>query len=129
MPGNDVCDEIHHRAHRRSLPQVAVNHEPDIARKGRDTLADADEIARAVAKEARQPGHADAGLRSNQMFADMVELAGHRPFAGNAEQPSLLRHLCKGLIEGNELPSLGRPKVSVGPMRIEAEGHGPELSR
>jgi hypothetical protein len=38
-----------------------VNHEPDVAREGRDLLVDPDEIPVCVPKKARQAGHADPG--------------------------------------------------------------------
>ena len=106
--GNDGCGEIHHRAYRGGFAQIAVNHEPDVARKARNALVDADEVAVSLPEKARQAGHAHAGPHGDQVLADMVQFAGHRTAAGNAEQPYLLRHVGEARIERDELKSFGR---------------------
>src|SRR5262245_28993150 len=112
MLGDNGYYESHHCAYRRGLPQVAVNHEPDVARKGWHVLMDADEIVVFVSEEAGQAGYTYPSPYGNQMFADVVQFAGHWPLSGNAEQPPLLRHVGEALIEGNKLPALGRRHVS-----------------
>jgi hypothetical protein len=106
-----------------------VNHEPDVAREWWDLLIDPDEIAVSVPKKARQAGHTDAGPHRDQVFADVVQFAGYGAISGNAEQPPLLRHVGKALIEGNELPPFRRGQMGIGPVRIEAEGHCADLAR
>lgn len=129
MRGNDCCHKIHHCADRRVFTQVAVNHEPDVAREGRNVLIDPDEIGVSLREKAGQAGHTHPGPRRDQVFADVVQFARHRPIAGNTEQPPLLRHVGVALIEGNKLPSFGRGQMRVGPMCIETEGHCPDLAR
>jgi hypothetical protein len=58
----------------------------------------------------------------------VVQFTDHRAVSGNAEQPRLLRHVGEALFEGNELPSFRRSQMRIGPVRIEAEGHCPDLS-
>jgi hypothetical protein len=79
-----------------------MNHEPDVAREGRDLLIDPDEIAVSFPKKARQAGHTDPGPHRDQVFTDVVQFAGYRAIAGKAEQPPLLRHVSKALIEGDD---------------------------
>ena len=129
MLGHDCCDEIDHRAYCRGLAKVAVNHDPDVAREGRDVLLDSDEIALSVPEKARQASHAYSGPHGHQVLADVVQFASHGTIAGDAEEPALLRHFGIGLIEGDELPPLRRGQMRIGPVRIEAEGHFPDLPR
>ncbi|HTU56270.1 MAG TPA: hypothetical protein VMF62_20065, partial [Acetobacteraceae bacterium] len=68
---------------------------------------DPNEIAVSLAEKAGQAGHAHPGPHRDQVFADVVQFAGDRAVAGNAEQPALLRHVGVAVIEGDELPPLG----------------------
>jgi hypothetical protein len=106
-----------------------VNQKPDIARERRNVLIDPDEIVVSVPDKAGQTGHTHPGPHGDQVLADVVQFASHRSTAGNAEQPPLLRHLGEFLIEGDELPPFRRGQVSIGSVRIEAEGHRPDLPR
>jgi hypothetical protein len=92
-------------------------------------MIDPDEIVVFVAKKARQAGHTNAGPHRDQVFADVVQFAGYWTIAGDAEEPPLLRHVSKALIEGDELPPFGVGQMSIGPMRIEAENHFADLPR
>lgn len=85
--GNYDRHKIHHRTHRRSSAQVSVNQKPDIARERGNVLADPDEIVVSVPDKAGQAGHTHAGPHGDQVLADVVQFAGHRTVAGNAEQP------------------------------------------
>ena len=123
MLGNHGCDEIHHGAYCWRFAQVAVNHEPDVTREGRDVLVNPDKISLSIGKKARQAGHTHPGPHGDQMLADVVQFASHRTIAGDAEEPALLRHLGVVLIEGDELPPFGLRQVSIGSMRIETESH------
>jgi hypothetical protein len=106
-----------------------VNHEPDVARERRNVLTDPDEIVVSVPDEAGQTGHTHPGSRGDQVLADVVQFASHRPIAGNTEQPPLLRHVGEVLIEGDELPPFRRGQMGIGSVRIETEGHRPDLPR
>ena len=75
MLGDDGCDEIHHGADCRRLPQVAVNDQPDVAREGWDVLVDPDEIVVSVAEKAGQAGHTHAGQLALPFFEARFNLA------------------------------------------------------
>ena len=100
-----------------------MNHEPDVTREGRDVLINPDKVPLSIRKKARQASHTYPGPRGDQMLADVVQFASHRTIASDAEEPALLRHLAIVLIEGDELPPFRRRQVSIGPMRVETEGH------
>lgn len=125
------CDrhKIHHGAHRRGPAQVSVNQQPDVARERQNVFSDPDEIAILVPDEAGQAGYTYARPHGDQVLADVVQFAGHRAVAGNAEQPSLLRHVGEVLIEGDELPPFRRSQMGIGSVRIETEGHCSDLPR
>jgi hypothetical protein len=106
-----------------------MDHEPNIAREGRRVPIDPDEIGIRLAEEARQTGDADPGPRPDQMLGDIVQFAHNWSVARNAEQPLLLRHIGEGPVEGDELPTLGRSKMAVRAMGIEAERHRADLPR
>jgi hypothetical protein len=106
-----------------------VNQKPDIARERRNVLTDPDEIVVSVPDKAGQAGHTHPGSRGHQVLTDVVQFAGDRAIASNAEQPSLLRHVGEVLIEGDELPPFGRGQMSIGSVRIEIEGHRSDLPR
>ena len=112
------CHKVHHGAHRGSFAQVSVNYEPDIARERRRVFTDADEIVVSIADEAGQARHTDPGPHGDQVFVDVVEFTSHRAIAGNPEQPPLLRHVGKVLIEGDELPPVRRAQMSKGPAKF-----------
>lgn len=118
MLGNGGCDEIHYCAYCRGVSQIAVNHEPDVARERGNIRIDPDEIVVSLAQKAGQASHTHPSPRRNQMFADVVQFAGHRAVAGNTEQPPLLWHFGEAVIKGNKLPPLGHRQVSVGSVPI-----------
>lgn len=106
-----------------------MNHDPDITREGWNVLMDSDEIVVSVPEEAGQAGHTHGGPHRAQVLADVVQFASHRAIAGDAEQPPLLRHVGKGLIEGDELPPFRRDQISIRSVGIETEGHRSDLPR
>ncbi len=106
-----------------------MNHEPDVAREGRNVLMDSDEVAVPIPEKAGQAGYTCPGPHGDQVLAYVVQFAGYGAVAGDAEQPQLLRHIGEALIEGNELPPFRRGQMGIGPMRIEAEVHLPDLPR
>ncbi len=127
---SDECDEkIHHGTDGRRLAQIAVDEEPDIPGEGRNVLADSHQIRVGVAQKAGQPGDTCSRPRRNEMPADVVQLAGDRPSASNAEQPFLLGHVGKALVVSDELPSIRRFSMRIVPARVETECHRPEFSR
>jgi len=89
MLGNYDRNKIHHCAHGRSSAQVSVNQKPDIARERRNVLTDPDQIAVSVPDKAGQAGHTHAGPYGDQVFADMVQFAGHRAMPSS--------HCCWGI--------------------------------
>ena len=50
---------------RGGFAQIAVNHEPDFAGKGWNSLMDLDEVAVLFPEKAGQAGHTDTGSHSN----------------------------------------------------------------
>lgn len=127
--GNCGCREVHHCAYCRGFAQIAVNYEPDVAREGWNVLMDSDEVTVSFPNKAGQAGHAHGGPHGDQVLADVVQFACYGAVAGNAKQPPLLRHICEALIEGDKLPPFRRGQMGVGAVRVEAEGHCPDLPR
>lgn len=109
--------------------RIAVNHNPDVARKIWNCLINPDQILVSISDKAGQASDTDPGPRRNQMFTDIVQFAGHGAVARNAQQPSLLRHVGVVLIDGDELPPFGRRQMSIIRTDVEAEGHRPNLPR
>jgi hypothetical protein len=83
---NYDCREIQYCADRRVFAQVAVNHEPDVAREIWNVLIDPDNIVVSFSQKAGQAGHTHPGPHSDQVLADVVQFAGHRAVASNAER-------------------------------------------
>jgi hypothetical protein len=127
--GNDGRDEIHHGAYCRGFTQVAVDHNPDVSRKGRDVLVDPDKIALSIAEKARQAGHTYPGPHGDEVLADVVQFASDGTIIGDAEQPALLWHVRVVLIKGDELPAFRRGQMRIASVRIKAERHLPYLPR
>lgn len=129
MLSDERDDEIHHSADGRRLAQIAMDEKPDVPGEEWNVFPNPHEVRVGVSQKAGQPGDAGSRPRSNEMPADVVQLARDRPCASNAEQPFLLRHVPKALAVSDELPSIRHIAMCIVAARVETEGHDPQFSR
>src|SRR5581483_9628916 len=112
-------EKIEHGADQRRALQVAVDHQPDLARDAGVTRFDDLQPGLAIAEVSGQGGDAESGFRGLALHLEIAGAQHDGALAGEALQPLLLRCRLHGLVIGDETIVGGSMRAEEGGRRIE----------